>query len=1051
MPSHSFRNRLIAIFLVLAIVPLLLTAVLVGYQSYRTHLGETYDRQSQRADSMASQLRALFHHADEEIRLPLRVSAGLGDPVQMQGALERLLADRRSYREILLLDANGVEVRRLSNIRLPPPPSSEPHLSADVLRLLASNESQVTPLRFDAATGEPFVALAVPVMSPRSGKLAGIVLAELRARSVWDLVGEQKLIKGESVYVIDESGYVVAHANPSLVLGGRRASFEPGRSWQAGLEGDTALAVGATVEFGGRRFTVVVERTLAAAISPAVHAVALIGLVTVFTLGVAAALLVLAVRSIVQPLQTISMAAMAVRDGDYDRQVAIDSRDEIGQLADSFNSMTARLRKVMTELHDEVAERRNAQTQLLKVNKAYQALSAATALMDRVDDERHILDEVCRIVVDGCGYRLAWIGLLEGQGERQVIRPVAYAGLDQGYLDQLQIELGDPERSRGPSARSVLLRKPSVVRDVLTDPTFAPWRDAAAKRGFVAVAGIPLPVDGKVLGNLTVYADQSDAFSEEELRLLSELASNLAQGLMALRLRQDRARAERELRDSEARLRNVTNAIPALVWMMDADGVTYFNQRFYEYTGLSEAEALRHGWQQCLHPDDLPKVRERWRDTFGAGSRFEMEHRLRRDDGSYRWFLVQGEPIVSEGGRRVWFGTCIDIEDRKRSELQLIQASKLATLGEMAASMAHELGQPLNIIRIVSDDALAQSAERELDRAAETKFFHTIADQAARMGQIIEHMRVFSRDDNLQQEVFDVVGVLNAAAELMGAQLAAHGIALRLELPARPLPILGNRTQLEQVVFNLITNARDAIEDQAAGPLGSVRGCISLGADVQGAMVVLRVGDDGPGIPAGALPHIFEPFFTTKPAGKGTGLGLAISQRIIQRMGGWMEAANAGPGAEFRLALPLSEAPSAQRAATAAPKAPAASASGRLLIVDDERMAAELLQEILSRRGYDVQVAHDAGDAVELFARHHPQLVITDITMPGGDGASLVARMRQDEPELPVIFITGRLDAASLLANELRSGRSRLFRKPVAIDQLVPMIGELLAPHLAEA
>lgn len=1051
MPSHSFRNRLIAIFLVLAIVPLLLTAVLVGYQSYRTHLEETRERQAQRADSVAAQLKALFHEAEEEIRLANRLGAALGDGTQLYAAMERLLADRRSYREIALLDANGVVQRQLSNIRLPPPPAAEPRLSPEVLKRLADNKSQVESLRFDTATGEPVVALSVPVMSPRTGRLAGVVLAELRAREVWDLIGEQKLIQGESVYVIDDLGYVIAHANPSLVLGGRRAAFQPGAVWQSGLQGETVLAVGAGTEFGGRVFTVVVERTLVAAISPAIHAVVLICLVTVFTLGVAAGLLVVAVRSIVRPLQSITMAATAVRDGDYDRRVDIESRDEIGQLADSFNSMTARLRKVMTELHSEVVERRSAEAQLLKVNKAYQALSAATALLDRLEDESHILEEVCRIVVDDCGYRLAWIGLLEDDGDRQMLRPVAHAGLDDGYLAQLRIDLCDPQRSRGPSARSVLLRKPAVVRDVLTDPAFAPWRDDAVKRGFAAVAGIPLQTDGKVLGTLTVYAAQVGTISEEELRLLGELASNLAQGLMAMRLRQDRARTERELRESEARLRNVTNAIPALVWMMDTGGVTYLNQRFYDYTGMSEHEALRHGWQQCLHPDDLPMVLERWRETFATGSRYESEYRVRRADGTYRWFLVQGEPLVSEGGRRVWFGTCIDIEDRKRSELQLIQASKLATLGEMAASMAHELGQPLNIIRIVSDDALAQASEGALDPAVEAKSFRTIADQAARMGQIIEHMRVFSRDDNLQQDVFDVVGVLNAAAELMGAQLAAHGIALRVDLPDRPLPILGNRTQLEQVVFNLIANARDAIEGKGAGPLGSVQGCIGVSAAVQGTMVVVRVTDDGPGIPAGALPHIFEPFFTTKPAGKGTGLGLAISQRIVQRMGGWMEADNTGKGAEFRLLVPLGVPQAAPSAAVAAPKPAVAPAGGRLLIVDDERMAAELLQEILSRRGYDVQVAHDVGDAVELFARHNPQLVITDITMPGGDGASLVARMRQDKPHLPVIFITGRLDAASLLAEQLRDGRARLFRKPVAIDQLVPMIAEMLAPaELAE-
>lgn len=1049
MPSQSFRNRLIAIFLTLAIVPLLLTAVLVGYQTYGASLANTRDGQRQRADNVAAQLRAFLHESEEEVRLAIRMTAGWNDPQAIQGAMERLLADRGTYREILVLNADGVETRRLSNIRLVPPPAAEPRLAPEVLARLAANQSQVDPLHFDTASGEPFMALSVPVLSERSGRLAAVVVAELRAREVWNLIGNQRLAKGEDIYISDDSGFVVAHANPSLVLGGRRAAFVPGAQWQDGLEGGTVLAVATPLEYGGRRFMVVVERTLMTAVEPAIHAVTLIALVTVFTLGVAAALLALAVRSVVRPLQAITMAAVAVRDGDYSQQVQIDSHDEIGQLADSFNSMTARLRKVLTELRDEVVERRHAEAQLVKVNKAYQALSAATALLERGGDERSILDEVCRIVVNDCGYRLAWIGLLEKDTHGRTIRPVAIAGEDDGYVSHLNLHIDDSQHMRGPAVQAVLRRRAAIVRDVATDPDFALWRAEAMKRGLAAVAGIPLLADGNVLGTLTVYATQAGAVSEEEIRLLGELAANLAQGLTALRLRQDRLRAEQDLRDSEARLRKITNAIPALVWMMGNDGILYLNERFYDYTGVTPDQALRHGWQNCLHPDDRAAVMQRWGEVFDRGDRFEIENRLRRADGTYRWFLVQGVPIQSEEGRRLWFGTCMDIEDRKRSELELIQTSKLATLGEMAASMAHELGQPLNIIRIVSDDALVQAAEGTLDPAQESRWFRTVAEQAARMGQIIEHMRVFSRDDNLQQEVFDVAPVLQSTADLVSAQMAAHGIALRVEGPRQPLCILGNRLQLEQVILNLLTNAGDAIQANPSGPLGSVQGCITLAASPVGNAVAITVADDGPGIPADALPRIFEPFFTTKPVGKGTGLGLAISQRIIQRMGGRMEAESLGHGALFRLVLPASRTAPAAEIVPAAPVNLGVVANRRLLVVDDERMAAELLQEILSRRGYEVAVAHDAGEALECMERNRPDLVITDVTMPGGDGTALIARMRETLPDLPAIFITGRLDAASLLADQLRAGRTRLFRKPVAIDKLIPIISELLAPAAA--
>jgi PAS domain S-box-containing protein len=1030
-------------FATIGLLPLLLTGALVGWYNFTTEMAEARSRELGVAKAISERLSDLLQTAERQLALPVRLAGPVRSLADYRPVLERLLTDRATYREIFLLDAQGVEQFRLSNVRLPTAdqPPRPPNL--ELVASATEGVNAFTGVYHDPATGEPLMELAVPVIEPRSGHLTGVVVAEIRMRAIWDLLTNLRLDPGEDAYIADGAGVIIAHRNPSVVLrGSRLPTFDHDHHWQTGLTGSRVLAVERHLSVDRREFTVVVERSLASALQPAKGALVMVGAVMALSLLLAGGLFLMAVRSVVRPVQAISAVAQAVRDGDLDQRAEVMTNDEIGRLATTFNDMTARLRGVLGDLRVEVEERRQTEARLIKINNAYQALSGCSTLLAKATSEADIVNGVCRIITDDCGYQLVWLGYVEADG---AIRPVAFSGDTNGYVGALNIHLKDPVTSLGPSATAIRERRRVVIDDISLEPSFSPWRTAAERNGYRSHASLPLLAGGgQALGVLAVYSDQVAPFNQEETRLLAELSANLAHGLVGLRTRRERLRAEQALLESEARLRQVTNALPALLWTWTEQGVTYFNERWYAYTGLTEAEALGDGWLRTVHPDDLAVLDAKWDEAVQGGHRFEMEQRVLRHDGVYRWFLVQAEPTHTEKGvAPLWIGTCLDIEDRKRSEAQLIQASKLATLGEMAAGMAHELGQPLNIIRMTADTAGRRVETGRSEPAQLRRDLKLVGDQTQRMGQLIEHMRAFSRDDNLLQEVIDLGEVAEAASGLLSAQMKAHGVDLTVTRPELPLPVLGNRVQIEQVVLNLLANARDAVEEVPADQLRTIQVVVSADADRR--IATVTVADSGSGIPPAIVDRMFEPFVTTKAAGKGTGLGLAICLRIVAHMGGTLQARNRrpGPGAEFVVTLPLSD----QAAAPAPAQAQApteADAPRRILVVDDEVAAADIIGHFLSEMGYEVSVTHSVAEAIQAFAAQPVDLVVTDITMPDGDGQGLLRQLRQNADALPAVVVTGRIDAAALLAEELATGHTRLLRKPISIVELSSVVADLL-------
>ncbi len=363
-----------------------------------------------------------------------------------------------------------------------------------------------------------------------------------------------------------------------------------------------------------------------------------------------------------------------------------------------------------------------------------------------------------------------------------------------------------------------------------------------------------------------------------------------------------------ELKKSEDRLRVLIETIPALAWTSLADGSNDFvNRRWLEYTGIPLEQMRGAGTPPPFHPEDIDKHLDKWRLALATGETFENEARVRRAaDGEYRWFLIRGLPLRDEKGHIVkWYGTMTDIEDRKRAEEALRKANadlahitRVLTMGEFAASIAHEVSQPLSAV-VTNAEAclhwLAGSAPN-LEKACEA--VGRIVRDGKHAGEVIARIRALCRKSGVTRERLDINEVIEEILALAQGELRTKRVALRTDLATRLSPVSGDRVQLQQVVINLIMNGIEAMSSVQDRP----RELVIRTQEGEHDQVVVAVQDSGTGLDPNITEQIFDAFYTTK--GEGMGMGLSISRSIVQDHGGRLWATrNEGPGATFQFTL----------------------------------------------------------------------------------------------------------------------------------------------------
>ncbi len=336
----------------------------------------------------------------------------------------------------------------------------------------------------------------------------------------------------------------------------------------------------------------------------------------------------------------------------------------------------------------DVSERRRAELQLRRTTRALRTLGRCNEVLVHAETEHVLLGDVCRIIVEEGGYRLAWVGYAEDDPEKTVC-PVAYAGFEEGYLEHAHITWADTERGRGPTGSAIRTGKPAMSRNVLTDPTFAPWREEAIKRGYASSLVLPLKSDKNTFGALNIYAVEPDAFNVEEMSLLTELADDLSFGIVALRDRLEKQRAEEELRFANAYNRSLIEAsLDPLVTISPEGKITDVNAATEHATGCTRQELRGTDFSNYFTEPEL--ARAGYQRVFREGSVQDYALEIRHKSGRHTPVLYNATLYANEKGEIVGvFAAARDITDRRRveKELQLHQQH----LEELVASRTIDL------------------------------------------------------------------------------------------------------------------------------------------------------------------------------------------------------------------------------------------------------------------------------------------------------------------------------------------------------------------------
>ena len=371
---------------------------------------------------------------------------------------------------------------------------------------------------------------------------------------------------------------------------------------------------------------------------------------------------------------------------------------------------------------------------------------------------------------------------------------------------------------------------------------------------------------------------------------------------MLRRIEEQKAGMERSARQ----YKNLLNAIPQMVWMADPEGrVEYANGQWFEYTGQGLEEAGPVGWDDLLHPEDRERTSAAWTQARGAGSAFEIEHRLRRaKDGSYRWYLVRATPFRDDAGRIInWFGSGTEIESQKQAEAVNLQNEKQQSIGQLAAGIAHEFDQLLVVILGGASQALENLPPSHNSRDT----LQDVVRAGERAAELTRKMLAYAGQTNLYTEPTDLNKLVRDTCDSLRSSVP-QAIQIKISAGRDLPPVATDSRQMRAVIVDLLTNAWEAIREGSAGTI-SVRtaraevGEGDLPALRAGKYVELEVLDTGCGMNEETQKKIFDPFFTTKFTGRG--LGLAAVQGFVRSSGGGVDVDSApGRGTRFRILLP---------------------------------------------------------------------------------------------------------------------------------------------------
>ncbi len=603
---------------------------------------------------------------------------------------------------------------------------------------------------------------------------------------------------------------------------------------------------------------------------------------------------------------------------------------------------------------------------------------------------------------------------------------------------------------------------PYIVHDI--DSHQPPLEDLSAYRQtqIQAVVCIPLHKHGKLVAAMAVHQKTPRNWTPRDVNLVELVANRCWESI-------ERARFARSLHDSEAKFRQLANTIPQLAWMANPDGwIFWYNERWYEYTGTTLEQMQGWGWEDVHDPVELKRVSVTWKAALAGGQPWEDEFPLRRHDGEFRWHLSRALPLRDGEGRIVlWFGTNTDITDQRRlaEERGLLLENERAARAEaehvgrmkdeFLATLSHELRTPLNsILGYATLMRMAKMSETEIQNA-----IATIERNARLQAQLIEDLldmnRIISGKVRLEIQSVNLAEIVEASVDTVRPSAEAREIRLQKIIDPVAGPIRGDPGRLQQVVWNLLTNA---IKFTPKG------GKVQVVTERVNSHIEITISDSGQGISAEFLPYVFDRFrqadASTSRRHGGLGLGLSIVRHLVELHGGSVQAHSPGEGlgSTFIVSLPVTVVhqpldPVARQHPTTPRFKPYecnVDLSGiRVLVVDDEPDATALVERVLTECKALVTKAGSSREAILILLQQEFDVLISDIGMPVEDGYLLIQKVREltnKNKDIAAVALTAFARSEDRQRAALVGFQTHLA-KPVEAAELVAVVANLSKRH----
>lgn len=640
--------------------------------------------------------------------------------------------------------------------------------------------------------------------------------------------------------------------------------------------------------------------------------------------------------------------------------------------------------------------------------RAFDSLAFCIEVVSRAESEAQLLDEMCGLLVERVGYRMAWVGFREDD-EVKSVRVAAKAGVEEGYLENIDIRWSDEPRGRGPTGTAIRTRRKVVVQDISTDINFAPWKEEAARRGYLASAALPLISGAELLGVLNLYSTTPNAFEVEDLRLLELMAANLATGILSLRRRRAQEQSLKRLRAKREMLQAIFDTSPDMIFLHDSTG---------KVIDVNASMLLNYGVEREAVIGTIPV------QLVGVGNSSDealglLSRAIQGEDLDFEWIAKghEGDFPVEVRLRRLHLqetgddepavlALVRDLRDQKAAESERIKVEKLRSLELMAGGVAHDFNNLLTAL--LGNLSLIAQEELEPD---DQKLLHEVELAAERAAGLTQQLLLFSRESpSLEPRRVEKLVEATMTFALRGSAVA---LDFRAEANLRIANIDAN--QVSHVLHNLALNSV-----QAMGEGGTLRVRVSNIHQPEGNIhqlsdgdyIHILVNDDGPGVPDAIADKIFDPYFTTKEGG--TGLGLATAFNTLRRGGGHLslQRHEEAPlhGATFEIFLPTTD--SLPLTAVREPKEDPDATLLKILVMDDEDQVRRYIARSLDAIGCDVTTVANGDEALAVFQEHSKfipfDLVILDMTIPGGHGGNwTLQRLLRIDPTIKVIAISG--------------------------------------------